>query len=155
MAVEIREASELDVDAILRIRMLANKNKLQFDLTRDMLVKAIRRHCKAFLLINDLGECVGFSMADKAGKLIWGLFVWEPYQGKGYGKLLLKVACEWLFKQRSGWALRKIRDIELTTEAESEAILFYQSLGWEPRGLTEQGYQRLGLSYDKYQQLSW
>lgn len=147
---EIREAALKDVDAILRIRRLANQNPLEFELTSSMLVRALSRHCKAFLLVNDADECVGFSMADKVAGSIWGLFVWEPYQGKGYGKLLLKVACDWLFKQRRGWFCRKIKLIRLTTQATSSAAKFYQSLGWEAKGQDERGDEIFEITHQQY-----
>lgn len=127
---EIREATHNDVPGILRIRRIVSENALNFELTEAMLHKAISRHCKAFILV-DNDEIVAFSMADKAGQAIWGLFVWEPYQGKGYGKLLLSVAVDWLFKQRYGFFRRKIKKIRLTTEPGAPAEGFYQHLGWQ------------------------
>lgn len=126
---ELREATHVDVPGILRIRRIAQENELNFDLTEKMLHRAIARHCKAFVIDKD-GEIIAFSMADKKAKSIWGLFVWEPFQGQGYGKLLLKVAVDWLFAQRYGFLRRKIQTVTLTTKQGAEAEGFYQKQGW-------------------------
>ncbi len=149
-AMEIREATLDDIDALLRIRRLAIENSLRFDLTREMLVKSLSSHCKAFVLLSDNEEVVGFSMADKAGCQIWGLFVWEPYQGKGYGKLLLKIASNWLFSKRIGILRKKIKSITLSTDPKSNAHDFYYQMGWRAIGHDSHGDSIFELTEERH-----
>lgn len=129
--IEIREATLDDVSGIIRVRQLALENELEAPLTEAMLAHALQGVCKAYVAdFND--EIIGFVLANPKNKSIWGLFVFEPFQGQGIGKALLDQAVSWLWQQRSGLFRRKIKRIRLTTKQGSKAEQFYQKCGWQP-----------------------
>lgn len=126
----LREATQDDVPAILKIRRMAIENELRSPLTQAMLTKALQKNCKAFVA-EHTGEVIAFVLANKPEKEVWGLFVLEPFQGKGIGKALLDLAVDWLWQQRYGWLRAKAKKLKVSTQQGSRAEGFYQHCGWQ------------------------
>ena len=70
------------------------------------------------------GKVVGFSYADKQDNSIWALFIDPTFEGRGIGKVLLKLATDWLFSLGAS-------SIKLGTAANTRADRFYLAQGWE------------------------
>ncbi len=126
----IRIAQITDVPAILHIRQNARENILRNQLTESMFEKALNNHCRAWVALVD-DKIVGFSLANKKNRSIWGLFVLLAFQQQGIGKALLALAVNWLKAQPKRWPWQN-RNIWVQTEKGSRAEKFYQHLGWQP-----------------------
>lgn len=126
----MREASFDDIPDMLRIRLAAKENILRTTLTEKNIYDAMRTHCKAWVAEVD-AKVVGFSIANKKDKSVWGLFVLSEYHGQGLGRALLEVASNWLWLQRYGLLRRPCQRIWLDTKRASRAEGFYQHMGWQ------------------------
>lgn len=81
--------------------------------------------------IND--EFVGYGLGIYIPHaLIGGLFVRPEYQGRKVGSLILTEVTNWFFS-------RGTYEIELTTDADSAAVNFYEKNGWVKAGFDEFG----------------
>ncbi|MBN9287785.1 MAG: hypothetical protein BGO43_10250 [Gammaproteobacteria bacterium 39-13] len=127
---QIREANFDDIPAMLNIRLEAKENILRTILTESMVYEAMRTRCKAW--VAEIGDTiVGFSIANRANKSVWGLFVLSEYHGQGIGRALLEIAANWLWQQRYGLLRRPPKKIWLETKQGSRAEGFYQHMGWQ------------------------
>lgn len=126
----IREARVDDIPDMLRVRLEAKENILRTQLTESMVRQAMQTNCKAW--VAEVAEAiVGFSIANKANKSVWGLFVLSEYHGQGIGKALLEIAVTWLWQQRYGLFRVLPKKIWLDTKQGSRAEGFYQHMGWK------------------------
>lgn len=130
MTYAIRQATLEDVSVILALRYQAVENKLYRVITHEMLVAALKEDCMAWVA-QDKGVIVGFSLANKRRKMLWGLFVMPSHQKQGIGKALLSVALRWLHTEAKTWGLFPCKKVWLETEIGSRAETFYQYLGWQ------------------------
>lgn len=126
----IRQAELDDVSSILSIRYQAIENKLTRTITYDMIYACLKKDCRAWVAELD-GNIVGFSLANKKLKNIWGLFVIPSCQGQGIGRSLLFSAVKWLQNESKTFYLLPCRKIWLNTEINGRAESFYQHLGWQ------------------------
>ena len=72
-------------------------------------------------------EIVAFSIADRASRSVFALFVLPQYEGRGLGTKLLGLALEWLWD--NGVDL-----VWLTTGPGTRAARFYERKGWIAKG---------------------
>lgn len=126
----IRQASMEDISQILTLRYQAVENQLLNEITYEMVADSLKKNCCAWVAISD-EVVVGFSLADKKNKNIWGLFVLPSYQQKGIGRALLVEAVNWLSTTAKDLWFLPCRKIWLNTEIEGRAEGFYHHLGWQ------------------------
>lgn len=125
----IRMATPEDVPQILAIRKAMVENPLRNPLDEKKMKRAIVRHCRAWVAF-EAQVCVGFSLANRANYSVWGLFVLQEFQRRGWGKCLLNEALEWLSLQKKPFWHLSQRVIWLETQIGSSSEKFYQYLGW-------------------------
>ena len=75
-------------------------------------------------VVDDLALFLGFSVADVRDGSIWALFVRPDSEGRGIGRTLLGMACDWLFAQGHP-------KISLSTGIGTRADRFYAAHGWQ------------------------
>ena len=126
----IKIAKTEDISGILSLRYQSTENKLRTEVTYEMIQRCLTTHCRAWVAISD-DAVIGFSLANKKLKMIWGLFVLPSYQGLGIGKALLQEATLWLQHNAKDMFLYPCKKIWLNTEIDGRAEKFYQHLGWE------------------------
>tara|TARA_R110002110_G_scaffold400317_1_gene616631 strand:+ start:51577 stop:52107 length:531 start_codon:yes stop_codon:yes gene_type:complete len=126
----IRPATQDDINSILMLRYKATENRLRNTITYEMIASSLQKSCKAWVA-DDEGVVVGFSLANKKQKCLWGLFVLSSYQGKGVGEQLLQRAVSWLTCEARDYLIFKPKKIWLDTELGGRAESFYQHMGWE------------------------
>lgn len=128
--IRVRQADSNDINSILQLRYAAVDNKLRQPITYEMIYNCLQKNCQAWVAVDD-DVVVGFSLANKKNKLIWGLFVLPSYQGLGLGKKLLQEAMLWLAESAKWFGLFKLGNIYIETEEGSSAEGFYQKMGWQ------------------------
>lgn len=141
-----REMTESDIEEVLVIRSLAMTDSAN-TITETMILKAMRGACKGFVAIVD-DSVVGFSLANRRNKELWGIFVLPNYQRRGIGRALLLAATGWLFNCRRGFFFRPIQNIHLTCTPDSPAQHFYSAMGWR-MGRIKSGVRHMHLSRHK------
>lgn len=124
MTLQLRRATEADIDAMSIIRLAVLENRLSNPgrITRADYCDYLERHGRGWVCELD-GVIAGFSYADKRDGSIWALFVDPAQEGKGAGKALLGLAVDYLF------SLGHPR-IKLSTGAATRADAFYAAQGW-------------------------
>ena len=139
----VREALALDMPGITCVRTSVVENLL----TREQL--AARGITEASIAASFLvdskgwvaeqsGEIVAFSIADRATKSIFALFVLPHWEARGLGSRLLDRALDWLWANGAG-------RVWLTTGAETKAAQFYERRGWVATGTAPGGDRRYEL----------
>ncbi|HKY69279.1 MAG TPA: GNAT family N-acetyltransferase [Gammaproteobacteria bacterium] len=127
---QVRQATLKDIPDLLWIRKEATDNALRTSLNRKMLERSLKNHCRGWV-VEFGGMLVGFSLANKKNHTIWGLFVLDAFQGRGFGELLLKEAEKWLFSEPCGFlGLKTCNVISLKTKKGCPAEEFYRYMGW-------------------------
>ncbi len=87
-----------------------------------------------YLVAEQDGQIVGFSMGDAADGCLFALFVRPEWEGNGIGRLLMDRAEAFLFLHH--------QTIWLQTDATTRAAGFYERLGWQRRYVMEGGDTR-------------
>ena len=124
-----REATPADIPALSEVRLSVRENRLSDPrrIPREMYESYLSEEGKGWLC-EDGGRVVGFSVASSKDNSIWALFVAPTHEGRGVGKRLLRLACEWLFGRGAG-------AVTLSTAGQTRADRFYERQGWR-RGET-------------------
>lgn len=124
-----REATLADIPALSEVRLSVKENALSDPrrITREMYESYLGEAGKGWLC-EEGGEVVGFSVASSRDDSIWALFVRPTHEGRGVGKRLLRMACDWLFA-------RGAASVTLSTAEHTRADRFYERQGWR-RGET-------------------
>jgi GNAT superfamily N-acetyltransferase len=138
----IRHATVEDVELLFEIRNNVKENYLTREelaergITADSVVKMLTSGSLAWIAEVG-GDPAGFCMADGPRCRIWAMFIRPEFEGLGIGRVLMRVAEEWLFEKGTD-------TIWVTTgmEADNRAHGFYESLGWQRVGLTDDGQMR-------------
>ena len=139
----VREAGNTDLPGITRVRTSVAENLL----TREQLAERgiTEASIAASFLADSKGcvalsgdEVVAFSIADRASRSIFALFVLPPFEGRGLGSRLLDLAVDWL------WA-NGADVVWLTTGPDTRAAGFYERRGWVATGPTTTGDDRYEL----------
>jgi GNAT superfamily N-acetyltransferase len=138
-SVNLRPATITDIEAMHRIRMAVQENRLrdpsrvQYDDYRRMLEADGRGW-----VCEERGEMVGFAIADQTRRNIWALFVAPEFERRNTGRALLGVMVDWLFQVGP-------EPIWLTTEPGTRAERFYAAAGWRSVGTEANGEIRFEL----------
>ncbi len=139
----IREALATDIDGISHVRISVRENALtraQLDargITNEAVLASFERDSKGWVA-DAGGEIVAFSIADRASRSIFALFVLPQAEQHGYGTALLQCAVDWLFQQGKD-------PIWLTTGPETTAAVFYARRGWTLTRVEADGQLRFEL----------
>jgi GNAT superfamily N-acetyltransferase len=133
----IRIASVSDVETLFNIRTSVIENHQSREelatigVTFDSVAEKLESESRAWIAeVN--GQPVAFSMADAKEGTIFAMFVLPSYERLGFGRALMQEAQEWLFSK--GWS-----EIWLLTGPNTRAAGFYKHLGWENKGLQDDG----------------
>ena len=121
---ECRRATAADIPAMSRIRLAVKENALSNParITEAMYRDYLDALGRGWVAEQD-GEIVGFACAGRADSSIWALFVDPGREGRGAGKLLLRLAVDWLFEIGNP-------EVRLGTAAHTRADRFYAAQGW-------------------------
>lgn len=127
----IRPARLDDIKTLFHIRTSVVENHqsreelAKLGVTPETIAQMLQTHCRAWIAEID-GQAVGFSFANAAERMVFGLFVLPQFEGRGVGRALMQQAEDWL------WSLGETR-IHLYTgnNPNLRAYGFYQHLGWE------------------------
>ena len=124
----IREAVAADMPGVSHVRTTVTENALTLEqlaargITNDSIAASFLADSKGWVA-EQAGRIVAFSIADRATRSIFALFVLPGFEGRGLGSALLGKALDWL------WANGADR-VWLTTGVETKAAAFYARRGW-------------------------
>lgn len=135
----IRVAQPDDIETLFDIRTSVTENHqsreeiAELGITPASVAEMLQTDCCAWLAEID-NQPIGFSIANKTDKTIFGVFVLPDYEGRGAGRHLVQAAEDWL------WSAG-IPEIWLVTgnDPSLRAYGFYQHLGWIPAGIEPDG----------------
>ena len=128
----LRRALDSDLDEVHRVRTAVTENRLTTTVvTRADYLDAIGPSGRGWVVEKD-GRIAAFAIALRSNWSIWALFVDPPFEGRGYGTVLLDTAVDWL------WS-RGASRIWLNTERGTRAEGFYRCRGWTETGQNEHG----------------
>jgi GNAT superfamily N-acetyltransferase len=131
-----RQATAADMPGISHVRQSVIENPLSIEqlaargITNESVAASFLKDLKGWVAI-DGGNVVGFSMADRASRSLYALFVRPEYERRGIGGHLYDLALQWL---RDNSAER----VWLTTSPGTKAAAFYEHRGWI--AVDEDGY---------------
>lgn len=134
----LRQATRADIPDMRRVRMAVRENVLSDParVTEADCVAALHELGRTWVVEVD-GEIVAFASGYDTGS-IWALFVHPDHEGRGHGKALHRVMCDWL------WS-RGHQRLWLSTDAGTRAERFYLAQGWRPCGAVADGEVRFEL----------
>ena len=135
----IRVAQQEDIETLFEIRTSVKENYqsreeiAELGITPDSVFKMLQIDCRAWLAEID-NQAIGFAIANKTEKTIFGVFVRPSFEGRGVGRKLMEEAESWLLSNN-------IKDIWLLTgdDPNLRAYGFYLHLGWTPIGQESEG----------------
>lgn len=135
----IRVAQQEDIEMLFEIRTSVienyqSRNEIaDLGITAASVAEMLKTDCCAWLAELD-DQAVGFSIANKTEKTIFGMFVRPNFEGRGVGRHLMEVAENWLWSN-------KIDEISLITgnDPNLRAYGFYLHLGWMPMQVETDG----------------
>ena len=128
-----RPATAADIPAMSVIRLAVKENTLSNPgrITTQMYLDHLAGLGRSWVCEQE-GRIIGFSSAAQADGSIWALFVDPACEGLGAGKVLLRLATDWLF------GLGHAR-VQLGTGTDTRADRFYLAQGWTRGALKEDG----------------
>ena len=124
----IRVATAADMPGIARVRTSVRENHLSLEqlrargITNESVAASFLADSRGWVAERN-GEIIAFTIADRAERSIFALFVLPGYEGRGLGGRLLTLALQWL--RENG-----VRDVWLTTGPDTKAARFYERRGW-------------------------
>ena len=135
----IRTAQHQDIETLFEIRTSVRENYqsreeiAELGITPDSVVKMLQTDCNAWIAELE-NQSIGFSIANKTEKTIFGIFVLPSFEGQGAGRALMQAAEDWLW-------FHDIEEIWLLTDQNPKlrAYGFYLHLGWIPLGVESDG----------------
>ncbi|ESA38198.1 gcn5-related n-acetyltransferase [Leptolyngbya sp. Heron Island J] len=135
----IRIAQLDDIETLFDIRTSVTENHQSraeiaaLGITPESIAEMLQTDCCAWIAEID-HQAVGFAIANKTDKTIFGIFILPDYEACGAGRRLMQAAEDWL------WAAG-IPEIWLVTENDPNlrAYGFYLHLGWIPVGIESEG----------------
>jgi GNAT superfamily N-acetyltransferase len=92
-------------------------------------------------------KIAGFAIVDMKNKNIWALFVHPDFEGKGIGKAIFRLMVNWSFDQG-------IDKLWLGTAPGTRAEHLYATVGWEKKGIDENGEIRFECTKEIWQALA-
>jgi GNAT superfamily N-acetyltransferase len=139
----VREARGTDMPGISRVRTSVTENLLtreQLDargITEASVAASFLADSKGWVALSG-DEVVAFSIADRASRSIFALFVLPQFEGRGLGSRLLDLALDWLWDNGADL-------VWLTTGPGTRAASFYERRGWVATDATATGDVRYEL----------
>jgi GNAT superfamily N-acetyltransferase len=139
----LREAVAGDLPAISRVRTSVRENHLSAEqlrdrgITNESVAASFLADSKGWVAVHGQ-DVVAFTIADRATRSIFALFVLPDYEGRGLGSRLIDRALHWLGEQG-------ITRVWLTTGPGTKAAGFYERRGWVAVGPSEHGDVRYEL----------
>ena len=139
----VREARGTDLPGISRVRTSVVENLLtreqldQRGITEASVAASFLADSKGWVALSG-DEVVAFSIADRASRSIFALFVLPQFEGRGLGSQLFDMAVDWLWANGADL-------VWLTTGPDTRAAGFYERRGWVATGTTETGDVRYEL----------
>ncbi len=137
--VVFREATAADMPGITRVRLSVVENATTRErldargITEESVAASFLADSKGWVAID--GEIVGFSIADRASRSIFALFVLPAHERRGIGGHLHDLALNWLWENGA-------ERVWLTTGFETRAARFYERRGWHAVGPADHGDTR-------------
>ena len=134
MSLAFRRAIEADIPAMSRIRLAVRENALSNParITEAMYRDYLDAKGRGWVAVDgDDGTIVAFSYADRTDGSIWALFTDPAHEGRGAGKVLLRLAVDWLFENG-------FDEVRLGTAANTRADRFYAAQGWTRAGMKDE-----------------
>jgi GNAT superfamily N-acetyltransferase len=126
--IRIRTATADDMDQIFRVRSSVTENLLTIEqleqrgITPASVAASFLANAKGWVA-EQSDQVVGFAIADRESKSIFGLFVLAEFGGRGIGSHLLDQALLWLGQNGA-------ERVWLTTGPQTRAAHFYERRGW-------------------------
>ena len=135
----IRVAQLDDIETLFKIRTSVIENHqsreeiAELGITPNSLGKMLETDCRAWIAELDQHP-IGFSIANKTEKTIFGIFVLPHFEGRGAGRKLMQAAEDWLWTNQ-------IEVVWLLTgnDPNLRAYGFYLHLGWRDVGVELDG----------------
>ena len=143
MSVQVRVATEADVEAMQRIRLAVRENRLADPaaVQPHHVVEKISREGRGWVA-DAGGRIVGFAIADRTRANVWALFMDPEFEGRGIGRRLHDAMMNWFFA--SG-----VERVWLSTDPGTRAEGFYRAAGWQPAG-DHRGEARYEMSREQW-----
>jgi GNAT superfamily N-acetyltransferase len=144
-----REATAADMPGISRVRTSVIENALtteqleQRGITNTSVAASFLIDSKGWVA-EQVGQIVGFSIADRERQSIFALFVLPAFERRGIGARLFELATQWLWENGAERAW-------LTTGPETKAAAFYERRGWVATGAGPHGDVR----YERGRPANW
>lgn len=139
----LREATGADLPGIAHVRSSVVENLLtpaqlaERGITSASVAASFLADSKGWVA-EHRGEIVAFSIADRADRSVFALFVLPAYEDRGLGSRLLDLALRWLWEQGA-------EAVWLTTGPNTRAARFYARRGWVHTGEGGHGDVRFEL----------
>lgn len=135
----IRIAQQKDIETLFEIRTSVIENHQSrkeiaaLGITPASVTAMLQTDCCAWIAELD-GQSIGFSIANKIEKTIFGIFVLPGFEQRGVGRHLMQAAETWLWNHG-------IDEIWLVTgnDPSLRAYGFYLHLGWIAVGVETEG----------------
>lgn len=136
----IRIAQLDDIETLFEIRTSVTENHqsreeiAELGITPETVAEMLQTDCCCAWIAEIDNQAVGFSIANRTDKTIFGVFVLPDYEERGAGRCLVHAAEEWLW-------LAGIPEIWLVTgnDPNLRAYGFYTHLGWISAGVEPEG----------------
>lgn len=142
---DVRVATEADIDEMHRVRMSVRENQLgDASLIGASEYRAMLTERGRGWVAEEDGRIVGFAVADRSRWNVWALFVDPRAEGRGVGRRLHDAMMGWFFA--SAGAER----VWLSTDPGTRAERFYQAAGWRYAGHEPDGEARYELSREEW-----
>jgi len=122
---EPRIATRADIPGMMAVRLAVRENRLVSATPAEIeaaCVGAIEASGRGWV-VEEAGVIVGFAIGNRITGRIWALFVHPDHEGRGHGRRLHDTMVDWLFA-------RGLAYLDLSTEANSRAAMFYRAAGW-------------------------
>lgn len=138
--ITFREAGRPDMPGIGHVRTSVTENLLTREqlaargITDESVAASFEQDSKGWVAVDD-SRVVAFSIADRASRSIFALFVLPDYEGRGLGSRLLDLAVAWLWDNGAD-------RIWLTTGPGTRAARFYERRGWRLASVGTDGQLR-------------
>ncbi|WP_263971598.1 GNAT family N-acetyltransferase [Leptolyngbya ohadii] len=132
MNLHIRPAHLDDIPTLFHIRTSVVENHQSWEelatlgVTPETIAQMLQTTCRAWIAEID-GQPIGFSFANAADCMVFGMFVLLEFEGRGAGRALMQQAEDWLWSTGT-------TEIYLYTgnNPDLRAYGFYRHLGWQP-----------------------
>jgi GNAT superfamily N-acetyltransferase len=132
-----RIATPADLPGIWRVRTSVLENLLteeqleQRGITQASVAASFLADAKGWVAEHEK-RVIAFSIADRASRSIFALFVLPAFERRGIGGKLLDLALEWLWTNGA-------QRVWLTSGPQTRAARFYEKRGWIATGIAARG----------------